>query len=149
ELLQSPTDNGGAGWDVQHNGQQFHVDNFADYTNWFAQYPNNPAGTNRLTLFPTTWATVGRVFIWQYAPDPDRNVLARITNVAGNDPAVRDVTVEVLDDLTPLEELAAIQRPAAPRALTRISPAPIDAAPERTFNLLLLGQGFDSAEFGQ
>ena len=31
EVLQSPTDNAGLGWDVNHNGVNYHVDNFADY----------------------------------------------------------------------------------------------------------------------
>lgn len=147
EQLGSPTDNGGAGWNVRHNGVNFHVDNFANYPYWFAQYPNNPVGVTQLRLFPATWATVGQTFIWQYAADPDRNVLVRITNVAlGGDPAVRTITVEEVNDLAPLELLAGITRPAA-RTLARISPAPIDAAPARSFNLLVIGQGFDATEF--
>jgi hypothetical protein len=148
ELLGSPTDNGGAGWNVMHNGVNYHVDNFADYPYWFAQYPTNPAGITQLRSFPATWATVDRTFIWQYAKNPDRNVLVRITNVApGNGPAVRTVTVEEMNDLASLDALAGVTRPAAAKALTRISPAPIDAAPARSFNLLLIGQGFDAAEF--
>ena len=148
EQLGSPTDNGGAGWDVNHNGMNFHVDNFADYPYWFAQYPANPASTTQLRGFPVTWATVGQTFIWQYAPDPDRNALMRITAVAaGNGPAVRTVTVEEVTDLTPIEQLAGIQRPTAAATLARISPAPVDAAPERSFNLLLIGQGFSASEF--
>ena len=51
------------------------------------------------------------------------------------------------DGLTWIEGLAGITRPAAAKALTRISPAPVDAAPERSFNLLLIGQGFGADEF--
>src|SRR5262249_52109144 len=51
------------------------------------------------------------------------------------------------DGLTFIEEQAAITRPAAPRRLTRISQAPIDPDPARSFNVLLIGQGFDAAEF--
>ena len=149
ELLASPTDNNGGPWQVVRNGVTFQVDNFANFPFWFAQYPTNPAGVTQLRLFPTTWATVGQRFIWQYAADPDRNVLVRITAVTP-DPhsnAIATITIEEETDLTFLEALAGIQRPTAPRALTRISPAPIDASPRRSFNVLLLGQGFNSGEF--
>jgi hypothetical protein len=126
----------------------YRVDNFANYPYWFAQYPANPLGVNQLRLFPATWANVGQLFIWQYVADPDRNVLVRITAVAAvGDPAVRTITVEEVDDLSYLEGLAGITRPAASKALTRISPAPVDAAPARSFNLLVIGQGFAAAEF--
>jgi len=148
EHLLSPTDNGGAGYTVVHNGVNFHVDNFADYPYWIAQYPGAPMGVTRLTGFPTTWATVGRTVIWQYTGTPDRNVLVRITAVtAVANPAIRTVDVEELSDFSYLEDLAGITRPQAPKALTRISPAPIDAAPARSFNLLVLGQGFAAGEF--
>src|SRR5262245_16254383 len=152
ELIGNRTDNGGAGWTVPHagdNGVPFHVDNFANYLLWFAQYPINPTNVRQLSLFPATWANVGQRFIWQYAKDPDRNVLVRITNVAP-DPhgaSMRIVDFDEESDITPLEALAGVTRPTAPRTLTRISPAPIDGAPARSFNLLLIGQGFDAAEF--
>src|SRR5262245_2004691 len=156
EVLQSPTDNGGLGFDVNHNGVRFHVDNFADYPYWIAQYPGNPENTRQLRLFPTTWATVGRTFIWQYAHDPDLNAIVRIDAVApGVGQSTRTVTVteidgqpgQLADGLTFIESLAGITRPAAPRALTRISQAPIDPDPARSFNVLLIGQGFAAAEF--
>jgi hypothetical protein len=124
----------------------YRVDNFANYPYWFAQYPANPVGVNQLRLFSATWANVGRLFICQYAADPDRNVLVRITGVADGDPAVRTITVEEVNDLSYLEGLAGITRSAAPEALTRISPAPADTAPARWFNLLVIECGFAAAE---
>ena len=156
EVLNSPSNNHGQGWDVQHGGQRFHVDDFAAFPYWFAGYPTNPQGATQVAGFPTTWATVNRKFIWQYAADPDRSAVMRITAFTnGNDPSVKTCTVEEIDGqdqqssdgLTYLEQLAAITRPTQPKALTRISPAPIDAAPARSFNLLLLGQGFAPDEW--
>lgn len=154
EDLLSPTDNGGAGFDVQHNGIHYRVPHFGDYQPWFARYPNNSVGVNVLGSFPVTWqprAGHDPLLIWQYAKNPDRNVLVRITNTApqAGNPHVVTITVEELSDLSHLERLAGIVRPVPPaqRRLTRISPAPIDSAPDRSFNLLLIGQGFSAAEF--
>lgn len=156
EVLQSPTDNGGRGWDVNHNGVAYHVDNFADYPYWIADYRPLTARNEMDRLFPATWATVGRTFIWQFTGDPDRNAVMRIDAVApGAGASTRTVTVTEIDGqpgqpadgLTFIESLAGITRPAAPRVLTRISQPPIDPDPARSFNVLLIGQGFDAAEF--
>lgn len=155
ELLGSPTDNGGAGWNVQHNNATFQIDNFANHPYWFANY-NALNAQNQLRGFPATWATVGQLFIWQYRDDPDRNAIMRVDAVApGSGASTRIVTLTEVDGqpgqtaegLAWIEQIAGITRPAAPKALTRISPAPIDAAPARSFNLLLIGQGFSAAEF--
>jgi hypothetical protein len=155
EDLLSPTDNGGLGFTVNHNGVPFHIDHFGDYQPWFAQYPQpTPVGVTSLDSFPVTWAPRpghDALLIWQYAGDPDRNVLVRITQTvpAPANPHVVTATVQELADLSPLERLANIVPPVPPakRTLIRISPPPLDSSPERSFNLLLIGQGFRAEEF--
>jgi hypothetical protein len=120
-----------------------------------ANYPRDLT-TNLLSGFPATWATVGRILIWQYTGDPDRNAMVRIDAVApGATPAIRTVTVTEVDGqagqsaegLTLIESLAGITRPVVPRPLTLISQPPIDPDPAQSFNVLLVGQGFDAGEF--
>lgn len=149
EDLLSPTDNAGAGFSVVHNGITYRVANFADYQPWFARY--QPLTNLVLDSFPSTWvprAGHDAFLIWQYRKDPDTSVLVRIlgtTPVPGS-PEIVHATVEIQTDLAPIDQLASIVKPPARRTLTRISPAPRDPVPARSFNLLLIGQGFRPGE---
>jgi hypothetical protein len=141
-------DNGGAGYTVNHRGVAYRVAHFGDYPLWCLA---RNTGTPNNVLIPRAWALRGQNtnFIWQFAADPDLSILAQITQTQANAAVAGTVTatVQEVTDMTFLETMAKIVKPAAPRTLTRISPAPLAAAPPASFNVLLIGQGFGSAEF--
>jgi len=143
-------DNGGAGFTVTHRGQQYRVNHFGDYPLWCLARTTGVPNTE--AIIPRAWAfrpPAESRFIWQYAKDPDLSVLVQMSaSRANNNPANTVIaTVAETTDMTYLENLAKIVTPPSPRALRRISPAPINPAPNASFNILLIGQGFNTAEF--
>lgn len=146
-------DNGGAGFTVTHRGVQYQVQNFADYPLWCLARTTGVAGE---AIIPATWAfrpaPAESRFIWQFAKDPDLSIVAQVTATRPNPNAAQPNSViatvtELGTDMSYLESLAKITKPAASRTLQRISPAPISPAPHASFNILLIGQGFNSQEW--
>jgi hypothetical protein len=143
-------DNGGAGYSVTHRGILYQVNHFGDYPLWCLARTTGVTGE---AVIPRAWAfrpsPAESRFIWQYAKDPDRSVLVQMSASRVNPNTTNTViaTVTEIADMTYLENLAKIVKPAAARTLQLISPAPISPAPAASFNILLIGQGFSAAEF--